>query len=52
MSWLFALSRLVHAAVYVTSNVVIRRFQAFLAGTLVLMAMWIVLAARILVAGA
>ncbi|GJD48898.1 hypothetical protein OPKNFCMD_1624 [Methylobacterium crusticola] len=52
MAWLFVLSRLAHAAIYASSNVVIRRFGAFLAGALVLMAMWIVFAARILLAPA
>lgn len=52
MSWLYILSRLAHAAIYATSNTVMLRFQAFLAGVMVLMAMWIVLAARILLSGA
>lgn len=51
MSWLYVLSRLAHAAIYTTSNVVMLRFQAFLAGTLVLVAMWIVFAVRLLLAG-
>ncbi|MGX7708701.1 MAPEG family protein [Methylobacterium sp. Gmos1] len=50
LAWLFVLTRLVHAGIYATSNVVIRRFQAFLAGAIVLMAMWLVLAGRILLA--
>jgi hypothetical protein len=48
LSWLFVLSRLAHAYVYATSNPVMLRFRIFLAGTLVLMAMWIVLAASLL----
>jgi hypothetical protein len=51
MSWLFVATRLVHAYIYVTSNAIIRRFQAFLAGALVLMLMWIVFAVRILLLG-
>lgn len=50
LAWLFVLTRLVHAGIYATSNVVIRRFQAFLAGAVVLMAMWLVFAGRILLA--
>ena len=52
LSWLFVLSRLVHAYVYATTNTLLVRFRIFLAGTLVLLAMWIVFAARILVSGA
>ncbi|BCM84809.1 MAPEG family protein [Methylobacterium indicum] len=50
LAWLFVLTRIVHAGIYATSNVVIRRFQAFLAGALVLLAMWFVLAVKILLA--
>lgn len=32
LAWLFVLTRIVHAGIYATSNVMIRRFQAFLAG--------------------
>ena len=49
MSWLFVLARVVHAYVYTTSNVVARRFQVFLIGTVVLILMWLVFAARIFV---
>jgi hypothetical protein len=52
MSWIFVATRLVHAYIYATSNVVIRRFLAFLAGAIVLMIMWIIFAVRILTAGA
>jgi hypothetical protein len=50
MSWAFVLARLGHAAVYVTSNRIDRRFQVFLGGALVLLAMWAVFAVRILLA--
>lgn len=50
LAWLFVLTRLVHAGIYATSNVVARRFQAFLAGAIVLMAMWLDFAVRILLA--
>lgn len=52
MSWLWVATRLLHAYIYMTSNVVIRRFQAFLAGVIVLMLMWLIFAARILLASA
>jgi hypothetical protein len=50
MAWLFVAARLVHAYIHTTSNLVIRRFQAFLAGTVVLMLMWLIFAVRILFA--
>ena len=39
MSWMFVVSRLVHAAIHVTSNKVSLRFMAFLVGVLILAAM-------------
>lgn len=42
LSWLFVLSRLVHAAIFVTSNNVRHRFYAYAIGALVLLLMWIV----------
>jgi hypothetical protein len=50
MSWLFVILRLVHAYVFVTTNRVSRRFWAFLAAAVVLFLMWIIFAARILLA--
>jgi len=47
MAWIFVLLRIVHAAIHVTSNHVGRRFQAFAAGALVLLLMWVVFAVRI-----
>ena len=52
MSWVFVASRLVHAVIHTTSNRVQQRFTAFLVGVIVLMAMWIVFALRILSAEA
>ncbi len=49
MSWLYVLTRLVHAAIYTTSNVVPRRFQVFLVGTAILTLMWLIFAVRILI---
>lgn len=50
LAWLFVLTRFVHAGIYATTNVVIRRFQAYLAGAITLMAMWLIFAAKILLA--
>ncbi|HZH53530.1 MAG TPA: MAPEG family protein [Microvirga sp.] len=52
LSWIFVLSRLVHAFIHTTSNRVSRRFMVFLVGVVTLMAMWIVFALRILAAEA
>ena len=50
MAWIFALARLVHVYVHTTSNHVPTRFRVFAVGTLVLLVMWIIFAARILIA--
>ena len=47
MAWIFVLLRIVHAAIHVTSNRVIHRFQAFAAGAVVLLLMWIIFAVRV-----
>jgi hypothetical protein len=47
LAWMFVTSRLVHAAIHVTSNDVRRRFYAFLVGAIILLVMWIVFALRI-----
>jgi hypothetical protein len=49
MAWVFVVLRILHAWVHVTSNHVGRRFQAFAAGAVVLLLMWLVFAVRILV---
>jgi hypothetical protein len=41
LAWMFVASRLVHAYIHTTSNKVIRRFQAFVVGFLILAVMWI-----------
>ena len=51
LAWMFVATRLVHAAIHVTSNDVQRRFFAFLVGALILFIMWIVFALRIFFAG-
>lgn len=50
LSWLYVAMRFVHAFVYTTSNIVIRRFQCFMVGTIVLMALWVYFAAKIFLA--
>ena len=50
MSWLFVVTRYAHAYVHTTSNNVTLRFNLFGAGALVLIAMWIIFAVRILFA--
>lgn len=48
MSWLFVAARVVQAAAYVTTNTLALRFPAFLVSAIVLLAMWVVFALRIL----
>lgn len=52
LAWLFVISRIVHAYVYVTSNHIGWRFGAFAFGALVLLAMWVLFALAILLAPA
>lgn len=47
LAWLFVSTRLVHAYIHTGTNYVPRRFYAFLAGAVILLAMWIVFALRI-----
>ncbi len=44
LAWAFVATRILHAYIHVTSNNVIRRFYAFLAGAVILIAMWALLA--------
>jgi len=48
LSWVFVVARLVHAGIFVTSNDLNRRSLAWFAGVLVLLAMWIYFALKIL----
>jgi hypothetical protein len=48
MSWVFVVTRFVHAGIFVTSNDLGRRSIAWFAGALVLFAMWIYFALKIL----
>ena len=48
LSWVFVVTRYVHAGIFVTSNDVKTRSLAFFAGVLVLLALWIIFAWKIL----
>jgi len=48
LSWVFVVTRFVHAGIFVTSNNVRQRGTAWFAGALVLFAMWLYFAVRIL----
>src|SRR5262245_30710247 len=48
MSWIFVVSRIVHAVIHVRSNYVPHRFYAFAVGAIVLLLMWIFFAIRVL----
>ena len=48
LSWVFVVTRLVHAGIFVTSNDLNYRSLAWFAGVLVLLAMWIYFALKIL----
>jgi hypothetical protein len=48
LSWVFVISRLLHAFIHTTSNYVPRRFFAYVAGLLVLTIMWVYFAIQIL----
>ena len=48
LAWLFVLTRLLHAYIHTGSNFVRHRFNAFAAGVMVLLAMWLIFAVRIL----
>ena len=48
LSWVFVVTRFVHAGIFVTSNDLGHRSLAWIAGALVLLAMWIYFALKIL----
>ncbi len=48
LSWVFVVTRFVHAGIFVTSNDVRSRSLAWFAGVLVLLAMWLYFALRML----
>ena len=47
LAWIFVLSRIVHAFIHTTGNVVDRRFMAYSVGVLVLLLMWVIFATKI-----
>jgi hypothetical protein len=48
LSWVFVVTRFVHAGIFVSSNDLGRRSMAWFAGVLVLLAMWVYFALKIL----
>jgi hypothetical protein len=48
LSWVFVVTRVVHAGIFVSSNDLGRRSLAWFAGVLVLLAMWVYFALKIL----
>ena len=48
LSWVFVVTRFVHAGIFVTSNDLNQRSLAWFAGVLVLLVMWVYFALRIL----
>jgi hypothetical protein len=48
LSWVFVISRLIHAYIHTTTNRVPRRFLAYLIGLVVLVIMWVYFAIQIL----
>ena len=50
-AWGYVLLRAAHTYIHLTSNKVVRRFQVFVASTIVLYVMWGIFAVRLLMAG-
>jgi hypothetical protein len=48
LSWMFVLSRIVHAYIHVTSNRLDRRTGVFAVGAIALLLMWVIVTARII----
>jgi Uncharacterized protein conserved in bacteria len=48
LAWGFVATRCLHALIHTTTNVVLHRFYAYLAGFILLAAMWIYFLSRIL----
>jgi hypothetical protein len=49
-AWGFVFLRAIHTYIHLTSNTVIRRFQAFVASTIVLYVMWGIFLVKLLIA--
>lgn len=43
LAWLFVGSRIIHSLIHITSNNVIRRMQAFMAGNLCIFLIWVLI---------
>jgi hypothetical protein len=50
LAWVYVASRVGHAAIQLGANRVMRRFNAYLVGLVALLAMWILLFVRVMVA--
>jgi hypothetical protein len=48
LAWAFVVFRVIQAGIHVTSNVVLRRSQAYAVAVIVLFVMWVIFAIRIL----
>jgi hypothetical protein len=48
LSWVFVISRIVHAYIHTTSNRVSRRFFVYLVGLITLIILWVYFAIRLL----
>jgi hypothetical protein len=51
LAWAFVISRYVHAAIFITSNDVVRRFFAYAIGYGIVCAFWLLLAIRLVAVG-
>ncbi len=51
LAWAYVLCRIVHAAIQTTTNRVFYRFYVYAIGSLILLAMWVIFALRILTEG-
>lgn len=51
LAWGFVLSRIVHAVIHTGSNVILRRLRAFMAGVLLLIALWLWFGLRLYITG-
>jgi hypothetical protein len=48
MAWVFVVTRLIHAYIHTGTNYVPHRFNAFAAGVIVLLLMWVIFAVRLI----
>jgi hypothetical protein len=48
LAWVFVILRIAHAYIHTTSNIVLLRGRVYGAGLVVLLAMWIIFAVKIL----